>query len=76
MNLNPRANTVDGVLRRSAAKYPDRVAVIFEDRTLCACVLLHSEQVGLGVALPQSTFDVAEVASSICAVDYSMIVRE
>ena len=33
MSLDPRTNTVDGVLRRSAAKYPDRVAVVFEDRT-------------------------------------------
>ena len=33
MSLDPRTNTIDGVLRRSAAKYPDRVAIVFEDRS-------------------------------------------
>ncbi|MGC0366051.1 fatty-acyl-CoA synthase [Rhodococcus sp. 27YEA15] len=32
MSLDPRTNTVDGVLRRSAAKYPNRVAVRFDGR--------------------------------------------
>ncbi|WP_029145358.1 fatty acyl-CoA synthetase [Microbacterium luticocti] len=31
--MNPRADTVDGVLRRSAARTPDRTALTFEDRT-------------------------------------------
>ncbi|MFZ2176389.1 MAG: acyl-CoA synthetase [Rhodococcus sp. (in: high G+C Gram-positive bacteria)] len=33
MSLDLRTDTVDGVLRRSAAKFPDRRAVAFEDRT-------------------------------------------
>lgn len=33
MSVDPRADTVDGVLRRSAAKFPDRTALSFEDRT-------------------------------------------
>ncbi|MBD0323230.1 MAG: AMP-binding protein, partial [Aldersonia sp.] len=32
MTLEPRASTVDGVLRRSAAKYPHREALLFADR--------------------------------------------
>ncbi|WP_308492016.1 fatty acyl-CoA synthetase [Microbacterium terrisoli] len=31
--MNPRADSVDGVLRRSAARNPDRTALTFEDRT-------------------------------------------
>ncbi|MDM7490022.1 acyl-CoA synthetase [Rhodococcus sp. CSLK01-03] len=34
MSLDPRANTVDGVLHRSAARFPDRTALRFGDRTL------------------------------------------
>ena len=30
--MNPRADSVDGVLRRSAARTPDRTALTFEDR--------------------------------------------
>ncbi len=30
--MNPRADSVDGVLRRSAARNPDRTALTFEDR--------------------------------------------
>ncbi|NKY88692.1 acyl-CoA synthetase [Nocardia veterana] len=33
MSLDPRTNTVDGVLRRSAARVPDRIAVTFEGRS-------------------------------------------
>ncbi|MEV6139639.1 fatty acyl-CoA synthetase [Nocardia sp. NPDC051990] len=33
MILDPRTNTIDGVLRRSAAKVPDRAAVTFEGRS-------------------------------------------
>lgn len=33
MSLDPRSNTVDGVLHRSAARFPDRVALRFADRT-------------------------------------------
>ena len=33
MSLDARTDTVDGVLRRSAAKFPDRRALTFEDRT-------------------------------------------
>ena len=33
MSLDPRANTVDGVLHRSAAKFADRTALRFLDRT-------------------------------------------
>jgi fatty-acyl-CoA synthase len=33
MSLDPRTDTVDGVLRRSAAKFPDRTALLFEERT-------------------------------------------
>ncbi|TQF65806.1 AMP-binding protein [Rhodococcus spelaei] len=32
MSPDPRTNTVDGVLRRSAAKYPDRTALTFDGR--------------------------------------------
>ena len=32
MSLYPRANTVDGVLHRSAAKFADRTALRFLDR--------------------------------------------
>lgn len=31
--MNPRADTVDGILRRSAARTPDRIALRFEERT-------------------------------------------
>jgi fatty-acyl-CoA synthase len=31
MSLDPRTDTVDGVLRRSAAKFPDRTALLFEE---------------------------------------------
>lgn len=34
MSSDPRANTVDGVLHRSAARFPDRTALRFGDRTL------------------------------------------
>ncbi|MFG1784468.1 acyl-CoA synthetase [Rhodococcus oryzae] len=33
MSLDPRTNTVDGVLRRSAAKFPDRTALTFDGRS-------------------------------------------
>lgn len=33
MSIDPRADTVDGVLRRSAARNPNREALRFEDRT-------------------------------------------
>lgn len=33
MSLDPRTNTVDGVLRRSASRVPDRIAVTFEGRS-------------------------------------------
>ncbi|MGW0042554.1 acyl-CoA synthetase [Rhodococcus sp. NPDC003348] len=32
MSLDPRTHTVDGVLRRSAAKFPDRTALAFDGR--------------------------------------------
>ncbi|WP_182358316.1 fatty acyl-CoA synthetase [Tomitella gaofuii] len=32
MSLDPHANTVDGVLRRSATRHPDRTALVFEGR--------------------------------------------
>lgn len=31
--MSTRANTIDGVLRRSAARFPDRVAITFEGRS-------------------------------------------
>lgn len=34
MSPDPRSSTVDGILRRSAARVPDRVALRFGDRTL------------------------------------------
>ncbi|SEL37333.1 acyl-CoA synthetase [Rhodococcus maanshanensis] len=33
MSQDPRTNTVDGVLRRSAAKFPDRTALTFDGRS-------------------------------------------
>lgn len=33
MSMDPRTNTVDGVLRRSAAKFPDRTALTFDGRS-------------------------------------------
>ncbi|EME22399.1 acyl-CoA synthetase [Rhodococcus triatomae] len=33
MSLDPRTHTIDGILRRSAAKSPDRAALIFDGRT-------------------------------------------
>jgi fatty-acyl-CoA synthase len=33
MSLDPRTHTLDGILRRSAAKFPDRDALIFDGRT-------------------------------------------
>ncbi|AIJ23037.1 acyl-CoA synthetase [Amycolatopsis methanolica] len=33
MTVDPRSSTVDGVLRRSAARFPDRRALAFADRT-------------------------------------------
>jgi fatty-acyl-CoA synthase len=33
MAIDPRVSTVDGVLRRSASRVPDQIALVFDDRT-------------------------------------------
>jgi fatty-acyl-CoA synthase len=33
MTIDPRAGTLDGILRRSAARHPERLALTFDDRT-------------------------------------------
>lgn len=42
MSLLTRSSTVDGVLRRSAARYSDTTALIFGERTLRCRPLVHA----------------------------------
>ncbi len=34
MSSDPRSSTVDAIVRRSAGRFPDRVALRFDDRTV------------------------------------------